>query len=132
MSRTTTPLEAHMQYEIPENERKALVREMLREAASNGHQTRAIQLLVDWHEGGKQGEEPELSGLVSWKMECAIFSDLTHIYREKLPEGVFGSQYNREFIRIKRENARKAARQAAKRELDRKVEQSALRHLLGL
>jgi hypothetical protein len=124
------------EYEIPESERKALVREMSQAAADNGQQTRAIQILVDWHEGGRQGEEPDLSGLVTWKMECAISSDLTHIYREKLPEGHFGSQYDREFIRIKRENARKAEQRRrtreAQRRLDGKAAHGALRHLLGL
>jgi hypothetical protein len=97
-------------YVFESDVRVRLVGEMLTAAANSGHQTRAIMLITQWHEDGKQGEEPDLSGLVSWKMECAISTDLTHIYREKRPEGVFSSQYSREFINLKRENARRAAR----------------------
>lgn len=99
-------------YQFESIERTALVGEMLSAAADNGAQTRAIMLLAQWYENDEQGEEPDLSGLVSWRMECAISTDLKHIYRAKRPEGVFGSEYDREFIKIKRENARKAAARA--------------------
>jgi hypothetical protein len=96
-------------YQFESHERTKLVGEMLSAAASSGPQTRAIMLLTQWYEDGEQGEEPDLSGLISWKMECAISTDLTHIYRAKRPAGVFGSEYSREFIGLKRENARRAA-----------------------
>jgi hypothetical protein len=103
-------------YELEADVRTKLVGEMISAAADSGPQTRAIMTLVQWHEEGAQGEEPDLSGLVTWKVECAIASDLAHIYREKLPEGVYGSQYDRQFVKLKEKNARRAAaRRAAKR-----------------
>lgn len=99
-------------YVFESDERTKLVGEMLSAAADSGHQTRAIMLLTQWYEDGEQGEEPDLSHLVPWKTECAISTDLHHIYRAKRPEGVFGSEYDREFIKMKRENARRAAARA--------------------
>jgi hypothetical protein len=99
-------------YEFEADERTKMVGEMISAASDSGPQTLAIMTLTQWHEDGEQGEEPDLSGLVSWKMECAISTDLAHIYRAKRPEGVYGSEYNREFIRIKRENKRRAAARA--------------------
>lgn len=97
------------EFEYDQQTRMSLVVEMLEAAGDNGHQAQAINSYVRWYEQGQSYPEPDISGLVTWKMECAITSDLAHIYREKLPEGTFGSQYGREYIRIRRENARRAA-----------------------
>lgn len=99
-------------YQFEADERMKLVGEMLSAAANNGQQTVAIMTLAAWYDDGEHGDEPDLSDLVTWKMECAISTDLHHIYRAKRPEGVYGSEYNREFIRIKQENKERAARRA--------------------
>lgn len=96
-------------YQFEADERVKMVGEMISAASDSGPQTVAIMVLTQWYEDGEQGEEPSLSGLVSWKLECAISTDLAHVYRAKRPEGVYGSEYSREFIRIKRENKRRAA-----------------------
>jgi hypothetical protein len=50
----------------------------------------------------------DIAGL-TWKMACAISTDLKHIFREERPEGVYGSEYERTFVRLRQE-ARRMAR----------------------
>lgn len=89
--------------------RSNLTKEMLDAAKGRTKDLRAISLYIDWHESDESGQEPDVSLLVSWKTECAISSDLSHIYRAARPEGVYGSEYSGEYRRIRHENARKAA-----------------------
>lgn len=108
---------AKIEYEIEKSVREEMIYQML--DIARGKERKAIDLYLEWCEAGQVDPEPEVSDLVSWKIECAISSDFAHLYREKLPEGVFGSQYEHGYVRIKQENARKAAKRREEREKSR-------------
>jgi len=98
-----------------ERDRHDFVKEMLEAAMGNTKAARAQLLAIEdlrsWYANGKQGEEPVIEDIegLTWKMACMISSDMAHIFREELPEGVYGSVYEREFVK---------ARQAAKRKAE--------------
>jgi len=102
-------------YEFDNTARMTLVAEMLGAAKGKPKEQQAINSYVAWHQAEETYPEPDVSGLVSWSVECAIASDLGHIYRAKRPEGVFGSEYTGEYRKIKAANARKAAARRAKK-----------------
>ncbi len=101
-----------MNFDLDADTRRELVEEMLSMAqggsrAIRGQRT-AIETLVAWYEGGKQGGEPfaeDVEG-VTWKMACAISSDLARIFHEAVPEGVHINEYAREYVRLRREAIR--------------------------
>lgn len=108
---------AKTEYEIEQPIRDEFICQMM--DVARGKERKAIDLYLEWHNAGEVDPEPEISDLVSWRIECAISSDFRHLYRAKLPEGTFGSQYEGEYLKIKRENARRAAVKKAQREKSR-------------
>lgn len=95
-------------------DRLDFVKEMLDAAAGNTKAARAqllaIETLRHWYANGEQGPEPEIDDIpgLTWAMECMISTDLRHIFREERPEGVYGSEYERSFVRARQDAARKA------------------------
>lgn len=100
---------ARIDHQLPATIRMELVVEMLTAAEGNAKQAQAINAYVSWHEADKRYPEPDVYALVSRTAEDAITSDLAHIYAGKLPEGTYGSQYERKFVSLKEANARRAA-----------------------
>lgn len=104
-----------------EADRLDFVKEMLAEAAGNTKAARAQLLAIEdlrsWYANGEQGPEPEIDDIegLSWEMACRISSDLHHIFRAERPEGVYGSEYERTFIKARRQQRAKTARRQAVR-----------------
>lgn len=102
-------------------DRLDFVKEMLAEAAGNTKAARAQLLAIEdlrsWYANGEQGPEPEIDEIegLSWEMACRISSDLCHIFRAERPEGVYGSEYERTFIKARRQQKAKTARRQAVR-----------------
>lgn len=110
-------------FDLSPDTRRELVDEMLSMAEgtkkSQRAQRAAIQALVAWHESGKEGLEPYAEDVdgVTWKMACAISSDLSRIFHEELPEGVYANQYERQYVRLRRDAIRLAnIRQSRKKQ----------------
>lgn len=97
-----------------ERDRHDFVKEMLEAAAGNTKAARAQLLAIEdlrsWYANGEQGEEPVIEDIdgLTWKMACLISSDMHHIFREVRPAGVYGSEYERGFVRARRDAKRKA------------------------
>jgi len=101
-------------FDLDAETRSSFVDEMLGMADGKNKAIRgqraAIEALVAWHEGGKQGEEPYAEDVdgVTWKMACAISSDLARIFHQALPEGTYANQYGREYVTLRRQAIRVA------------------------
>ncbi len=117
-------------YAIEQSQRMEIIVQMLEAAKGRAKEQQAINSYVAWCEAEESYPEPDVSGIVSWRIECAIATDIRHLYREERPEGVFGSEYSGEYLRIKREAARKA--EARKRARDAETGIEMLRTLFTL
>lgn len=116
---TITPTEYHVASHIRED----LIRE-IREAASKRHLP-AIDALVEWAEGGFEGDAPVVPGIAKSSFEDLV-DDLRWMFQAKLPEGWFTSQYARKYAK-RRYRAAASASAAARRKSDYPV----LRDLLS-
>lgn len=109
-------------FEYSPAERSDFVKEMLDAAAGNTKAARAQLLAIEdlrsWYANGEQGEEPVIEDIegLTWKMACLISSDMAHIFREELPEGTYGSVYERGFVKARQEAKAKAAARRRVRE----------------
>lgn len=108
-------------FALSDRDRHDFVKEMLAEAAGNTKAARAQLLAIEdlrsWYVNGERGEEPVIEDIegLTWKMACLISSDMAHIFRAERPAGVYGSEYDRGFIKARREARRKAQARQTKR-----------------
>lgn len=99
------------------------------------HRAYALALAEYWATAspGDDSAEPapESSwGKISWKIECALTADFAAIHQPPKAPGVYGGEYSREYVRL-RKDARRAALLAA-RERRQREERTATETLADL
>lgn len=102
-----------------------------------GHAAYVEALAAYWTDaapGDDEGEPiPEDLGIkgVSWPVQVALSSDFSALYQPPRPEGIYGGEYRREYIRLRGQARMTAMRSARERRLNREAQESAAASALG-
>lgn len=125
-------------YRYTAKERADAVADITATASDKPSHTAYVEALAaywtDAAPGDDEGEPiPEDLGIkgVSWPVQVALSSDFGAIHQPPRPEGAYGGEYRREYIRLRGQARLAALRAARERRLNKEAEEAAAASALG-